>query len=456
MLFAFKRIISKQDNSAKKKLGNILVSFFTGLRTSKWGNKQLILICAGLLLLAQSPIYGAEKIRFNFGLLGFKLELEDLRYFAETGEVPQRLKFYLNRIDPTKRKELQNFIVQSYDVKPWLAYRFAHTSVGIKLLDRLGDFVQIPEDINGFHGIRAAILKTVTSSEENNLLNLLANFPTDIKLDLAEILELTREIRSTEQTSRDLVTSLATQTAQQQASSSEIIAGDLPIAGRFSVEQTTIEFYDQKRDRILISDLFLPETNKQNIPVVVVSNGLGARRTRFTELANYLAASGIAVLVPEHPGSNYQRQQEFIQGLHQENFAGADYLDRPLDVSFLLDELELLNQQALESKLDTSNVGIFGYSIGGTTALSLAGAEIDFTQLENNCNQELDLTNISVLYQCRALEIRDRTSEASSTENSNLKDARIKAAFLFVPFGESLFSPQSLQSVKIPDRKSVV
>ena len=30
-------------------------------------------------------------------------------------------------------------------------------------------------------------------------------------------------------------------------------------------------------------------------------------------------------------------------------------------------------------------MGIFGYSFGGTTALSLAGAELDFDQLEKDC-----------------------------------------------------------------------
>ena len=131
-----------------------------------------------------------------------------------------------------------------------------------------------------------------------------------------------------------------------------------------------------------------------------------------------------------------------IKGLHQENFDGTDFMDRPLDISFVLDNLATINKERFNNQIDVENVGIFGYSIGGTTALSLAGANIDYAQLAEDCDQTLDLTNISVLYQCRALEIESR--------EKSLQDKRIKSAFLFVPFGKSLFSLATLDNVNIP------
>ena len=395
------------------------------------------------IIATQAPSWAAEKIKFNFGLLSFKIELQDIDFFAETGRVPPRLNFYLQRISDDRRKQLQDFLNQTYEVKPWTAYRFSHTSVGEKMLNRMGDFIQIPQDINGFYGIRAAILKTVTSSNGNNLVNLLKNFPTDIKLNLPELLDLIKRINATERASQNLVSALAEQTNRPQKSVSNW--QDISKLGSLAVKKETITFYDQQRDRTLLSDFYLPETSVSKIPLIIISNGLGAKRTRFDELANYLASYGFAVLIPEHPGSNYKRQQDFIKGLHKENFAATDYIERPRDISFLIDQLTATNDKDFNNQLDTNNVGIFGYSIGGTTALSLVGAKLDFAQLTNDCNQKLDLTNISILYQCRALE-----TESHEHRPEKLIDKRVKAIYLFVPFGKSLFSPRSLNQINIP------
>ena len=137
-----------------------------------------------------------------------------------------------------------------------------------------------------------------------------------------------------------------------------------------------------------------------------------------------------------------------MKGLYRENFDATDFIDRPLDISYILDELTALNQKELNNRLNLESVGIFGYSIGGTTALSLAGADIDLERLERECTQPLDLLNISTLYQCRALELPKTIP--------SLKDERIEAAFMFVPFGNILFSPEELAKVSIPMMWQVV
>ncbi|MFM7424241.1 MAG: alpha/beta hydrolase family protein, partial [Elainella sp.] len=105
--------------------------------------------------------------------------------------------------------------------------------------------------------------------------------------------------------------------------------------------------------------------------------------------------------------------------------------------------LERLNQTELGQRLNLERVGMFGYSFGGSTALSLAGATLNPDFLKTDCQTELGLVNISLLYQCRALELPAQTLDQS------LKDDRIAAAFLFVPFGKSLFGP-NLAQVTIP------
>ena len=403
------------------------------------------------------PLAAAERFTFNYGLLGFKLAIADLELFVEQGEINNRLNFYLKRVSAGKQEKLRTFLQKSYAVDPVLAYRFTKTSVGEKVLQRLGDIVQIPEDLNGFYGLRAAIVNTASSSEDFNVINLAKRFPVNVKLNLEEVLNLTKQISRSEAETKKFIDALKEQDLDVESLEGSKAARALANLGSFDVVKQQIRFEDIKRDRQINTVLYTPEQTGSKaattkFPVIIVSNGLGARPSRFDELANHLASYGFGVVVIDHPGSNHDRQQEFIKGLHQENFAASDYIDRPLDVSFILDSLSEPSHDHFANQLDLEQVGIFGYSIGGTTALSLTGAKIDFHQLEKECQEKLDLTNISILYQCRALELEGSQKLGSQNLKSgfNLKDDRIKAAFLFVPFGKSLFNQAELSEITTP------
>ena len=394
----------------------------------------------------RARLFPAERIDFNYSLLGFKIEVEDLAAFAETGEISNSLNFYLKRIPPKQTEtKLQKFLQQSYDVDPVLVYRYSRTSAGIKMLQRIGEIIQLPGNLNGFYGLRAAVVQTAASKEGINLVDFLKRFPTDIKLDLGELLKLVKQVSDREEDTKEFIASLSSGVAESKSNLKDF--RDLSSKGQDRVVQQTLELYDRSRNRTLNTDLYLPVVKSDRIPVIVVSNGLGAKRDRFKGLANYLASYGFAVVIPDHPGSDRRRQKAFLRGLYRENFDGTDYIDRPLDISYILDELEQINPH-LDNKLDLKQVGVLGYSIGGTTALSLAGAEIDLTRLKQDCNRPLDLLNISILYQCRALEL--------PKQQPSLKDERVKAAFLFVPFGNSLFSKESLSAISIPIMWQVV
>jgi predicted dienelactone hydrolase len=440
MFFVLRKLLLRLRRYSRYSRYN-LFPLFPNLTPSLNQGFKIAIATLGIILILQFPLNSAERIKFNYGLFGFKVEVADLELFAEKGTVTDRLNFYLKRIAPEQREKFRDFLRQSYDVNPVLVYRFSRTSVGIRMLKRLGEMMQIPEDINGLYALRAGLLKAAADSEVN-FIEFLKNVPTDIQLNLAEILKQVKQISRTERDAKDFITTLK---QKETVSSKQIetkVFPDLSVLGKFETKQETIELYDRERDRTIVSDLYLPEQLVKNTPIIVVSNGLGAERKRFAELANHLASYGFAVAVPEHPGSNYQRQKDFIKGLYQENFDATDYFNRPLDISFILDSLTAINQNQFDNKLDVENVGIFGYSIGGTTALALAGAEIDFPHLQAACQENLDLANISILYQCRALEMRSRAV--------SFQDKRIKAAFLFVPFGKSLFGETQLEKVTIP------
>lgn len=388
-----------------------------------------------LIIFLQLPIYSAERVKFNYGLLGFNIKVEDLAIFAKEGKITRHLNFYLKRISPEKQEKLRKFLQSDYKIDPVLAYRFSRTSVGQKLLTRFGEIVQIPTNRNGFYGLRAAAVQTAEDAASGvSLINFLQHFPTDIQINLPKLLKLIEEISDSQKDLDKLLTLIA----RDNNRSTQIIIDkvkELSSIGKFSTTLQTLEFYDSKRARTLITDIYLPQS--VNSRVIIVSNGLGAKRDRFEELAQHLASHGFAVVIPDHPGSNFVRQKAFLKGLHRENFDSTEFIDRPLDISYLLDKLA----EMPELNLDLSRVGIFGYSIGSTTAFSLAGAKINFDRLNKDCSLSLNLLNISTLYQCRALEL--------SNKQYALQDNRIKAAFLFVPFGNSLYG-EELNKISIP------
>ena len=83
-----------------------------------------------------------------------------------------------------------------------------------------------------------------------------------------------------------------------------------------------------------------------------------------------------------------------------------DDLKMHIDISFLLNELEQLNKYQLQGQLNLEKVGIFGHSFGASTAFALAGAEINFNQLQQDCGPQMEILNMSLLLQCRALELK--------------------------------------------------
>lgn len=417
-----------------------------GFRGVRSGLLLVFLTLVGVVAMERSTI-SAERIDFNYSLLGFELKVKDLATFAETGEVSDSLNYYFRYIPEKQSQQLRKFLRQSYDVDPVLVYRYAHTSAGVKMLQRIGEIMQLPGSINGFYGLRAALVQTAQSAEGINLVDFLQRFPTDIKLNLGELLQLVKQVDQTEEDTEEFITSLSPEVAPKNTQKNPNFR-DLSQPGNYQWTKQTLNFYDRQRDRHLVTDLYLPQNKTNKIPIIVVSNGLGAKRDRFEELARYLVSYGFGVVIPDHPGSDRNRQKAFVEGLYRENFDATDFIDRPLDISYILDRLEQLNRDRFNHQLDLQQVGLFGYSIGGTTALSLAGAEFDFTQLEQDCAQPLNLLNISILYQCRALEL----PRAKRT----LKDERIKAAYMFVPFGHSLFGEQSQDKIDIPIMFQVV
>jgi hypothetical protein len=174
----------------------------------------LAIAISGVVAMEQSSLT-AEKIDFHYSLLGFKLQVKDLATFADTGEVSDSLNYYFRYIPDKQTQQLRKFLRQSYDVDPVLVYRYSRTSAGIKMLQRIGEIIQLPGHINGFHGLRAALVQTAQSSEGINFVDFLQRFPTDIQLNLGELLQLVKQVAHSEEDTKEFIANLSPPKVEQ-------------------------------------------------------------------------------------------------------------------------------------------------------------------------------------------------------------------------------------------------
>ncbi len=123
-------------------------------------------------------------------------------------------------------------------------------------------------------------------------------------------------------------------------------------------------------------------------------------------------------------------------------FLTSDFLDRPKDISFTIDELERRNAAEFGGQLDLQNVGVAGHSFGGYGVLAVAGATYDFDFLQQQCDRPFGYLDTSLLMQCRVL--------AFPRQAYNFRDPRVKAVFALNPVNYAVFGSKGLGQITIP------
>jgi predicted dienelactone hydrolase len=231
--------------------------------------------------------------------------------------------------------------------------------------------------------------------------------------------------------------------AAQSSSVNFIQLPDLRQPGTFNFRKETFTLTDSVRQRTFYVILYLPKTWRTGkTPVALLSHGLGSRPEDFESVAEHLASYGYVVAIPQHPGSDTQRKQALFKGFSREVFDIDDFLERPKDISAVIDELERRNQTEFGGRLDLENVGVAGHSFGAYTALAVAGAEINFDYLESVCDRPFRGLNISLFLQCRALSLPRQTYQ--------FRDSRVKAVLAKNPFYSGIFGQKGLAPIQIP------
>ena len=167
--------------------------------------------------------------------------------------------------------------------------------------------------------------------------------------------------------------------------------------------------------------------------LVVISHGLWDDPESFEGWGEVLAANGYTVLMPDHPGSDFNQQKAMLAGAAPP--PGPEELRlRPLDVSALVDAVASRRLFA-SMALKTDAVAVVGHSWGATTSMQLAGAEPTDRKLKLRCSDLRDPErNLSWVLQCSWL---------SGIKQAGLADPRVKAVVAVSPPLRLLFDPSS-------------
>lgn len=148
----------------------------------------------------------------------------------------------------------------------------------------------------------------------------------------------------------------------------------------YQVETVKFDWVDPKRDRKVPVKIYYPKTGKGPFPVIIFSHGLGGSRDGYEYLGRYWAGHGYVSVHVQHLGSDSSVWQgvpadEVKQALDKAVVNPQNIHNRPLDVTFAIDQVVKLNEEdsVFKGRLDLDHIGMAGHSFGSFTTLAIAG-----------------------------------------------------------------------------------
>ncbi len=383
----------------------------------------------------------------RLGRLSQTVSLDDLQAFAATGEVPRSLRLYQPLLNASLQEMLQGEIALEPEVGQVILDEILQTPGGARLLDTLRAIAP-----NLAAADLRVTLEQVSQAEEGlTLLGILRAMPQDtLEINVGTLLTLASQFRLAEMESKAIGRVLRKDPAAEATEAAPPLLGIDPFStGSSEVERWELVLRDHSRDRSIPVDIYWSKDSHG--PLVVISHGFGADRRFFAYLAEHLASHGLTVVSVEHPGSNVAAllslpDDDLPEAAAQSRILPAsEFLDRPRDITYVLDRLEKLNtySYSLRDRINTNQVAFIGHSLGGYTGLALAGAALDLRSLEAYC-QTLNPVNVSPAdwLQCAAQDL--------PVKYANLRDDRITQLIVANPLTGVLFGEAGLSRVRVP------
>ncbi|WP_414548260.1 alpha/beta hydrolase [Anabaena sp. CCY 0017] len=383
----------------------------------------------------------AETVTIRLGPFQQSLAIADLEKFAKTGKLPEHLQLYSFVLTP----QVGELLNRRLQVDPGLADKFVDELVrspqGKQLVTSLR--TAIPDST--IEGLQSALYLSLRQVNGLSAIGFLRAYPQkNVTVDATQALQIALDFNANNLQSQALGLLLERELLVENNSPFQPTF-DPATTGKNPVQQQTLTLEDRKRNRSIPVDIYWSQS-QASAPLVVISHGFGANRRFFSYLARHLASHGITVAALEHPGSN---SVAINKAANQMNLAqllpASEFIERPKDVTFLLNELEKVNIQPgqLQRKLNTKQVNVIGHSLGGYTALALVGGKVDLKELREFCKASLSFgESPGDWLQCAATGLKEN--------QPRLQDQRVKSAIALNPLVGKLFGTNGLAKVTKP------
>lgn len=174
---------------------------------------------------------------------------------------------------------------------------------------------------------------------------------------------------------------------------------------------------------------------EDRFPLVILSHGMFGNAYNQAWLASALAERGYIVAAISHPGtSTWSRDPDQTRQLWE----------RPRDVSRVVDHATGASDFA--QHVDPERIYMAGHSLGGFTAVALAGARYDAEGFSQFCDQVPGEMVCDILSGWKIAQ----TPEDRTKMEADLSDPRIKAFAVFDLGGTQSFSADSLGQINRP------
>jgi predicted dienelactone hydrolase len=176
----------------------------------------------------------------------------------------------------------------------------------------------------------------------------------------------------------------------------------------------------------------------EKYPLIVLSHGAGlaGNPQALSWIATPLARHGYIVAAPTHPGNS---------GANRSALETMKLWLRPGDVSATLDAME--TDAVFRDHITPGRTGMLGLSMGGNTALSLAGARLDPQRLADYC--DTDALNASLCEWVKMSGVDLHSLDLGSAGRDN-RDGRITFVMAIDPAPADVFDPESFADISIP------
>lgn len=188
----------------------------------------------------------------------------------------------------------------------------------------------------------------------------------------------------------------------------------------------------------------VPAASPPTLPLVVLSHGTGGMALQLGWLATALAAQGSIVACVNHHG-NTALEPYTLDGFTR-------IWDRPQDLRVMLDCL--LADPLFGPRIDPGRIGAAGFSLGGYTALALAGGVLDLRELlaaYRRAGRSLETLAPPEFPDAAGLvQALERLSTEDASHRRSYHDRRIGAAFVMAPALGEAFSAQGLAPITVP------